>query len=154
MKRRSGAGGAAPKAQGRKTAKLKRGKPLKEAARRISSGAIYEADFARVSRDLNEAREQQAATANVLKVISHSTFDLTKVLNTVLEAAAHLSEADKGTIVTPTRNDARYFVAASYRHTPEFVEHQKVSYVRTRTGRRSWARSAGGKVRSHPRRPC
>jgi two-component system, NtrC family, sensor kinase len=46
------------------------------------------------------------------------------VLNTLLESAARLSEADKGVILRPTGNDASYYVAASYRHTPEFKEHQ------------------------------
>ena len=38
--------------------------------------------------------------------------------------AARLSEADKGVILRPTGKDASYYVAASYRHTPEFKEHQ------------------------------
>ena len=68
---------------------------------------------------------QQAATADVLQVISRSTFDLAKVLNTLLELAARLCEADKGVIHRPTGKDASYYVAATYRHTPEFIESQK-----------------------------
>ena len=60
----------------------------------------------------------------MLNVISRSTFDLAKVLNTLLESAARLSEADKGVILRPTGKDASYYVAESYRHTPEFKEHQ------------------------------
>ena len=84
-----------------------------------------EIEVAQLRRELHQALERQAATADVLKVISHSTFDLAEVLNTVLEAAARLSDADKGAIFRPTGKDAAYYNAASYRHTPEFFEHQR-----------------------------
>jgi two-component system, NtrC family, sensor kinase len=125
MKSRSGTGGPASKARGRKTVKLKRRNVPNEVARRSPTAASHERDFARLSRELNEAREQQAATASVLKSISHSTFDLVKVLNTVLEVAARLSDADKGIILRPTGKDASYYVAAIYRHMPEYIDHQR-----------------------------
>jgi len=56
--------------------------------------------------------------------ISRSTFDLAKVLNTVLELGARLSKADKGVILRAAGN-ASYYAAATYRHTPEFIESQK-----------------------------
>ena len=74
---------------------------------------------------MHEALERQTATSEVLQIISRSTFDLAKVLNTVLESAARLCEADKGQILRPTRKDASYYVAASYRHTPAYNEHMK-----------------------------
>ena len=60
----------------------------------------------------------------MLSIISRATFDLAKVLNTVLELGARLSKADKGVILRAAWN-ASYYAAATYRHTPEFIESQK-----------------------------
>ena len=122
MKRRSRAGGEPIKTRRRKAAALKPRNGPKAVRRRGSSAKLQE-QLDRRTHELHEALDQQAATDEVLRVISRSTFDLAKVLNTLLELAARLCEADKGVILSPAA-DARYYVAATFRHTPEFIESQ------------------------------
>jgi GAF domain-containing protein len=74
----------------------------------------------RQTRELNEAHEQQAATSEVLEIIGHSTFDLQRALESLLEKAVRLCGADRGFIYT--QDGDSYRLAANYGHSADFVE--------------------------------
>jgi signal transduction histidine kinase len=75
------------------------------------------------TRQLSESLQQQTATADVLKVISRSTFDLPAVLQTLVESAARLCDADR-TNITREKNGA-FYRAEAYAFSPEFQEYVK-----------------------------
>jgi len=86
--------------------------------------AVIAIENTRLLSELRESLQQQTATADVLKVISRSTFDLQTVLQTLVESAARLCDADKANITR--QQGGVFFRAEAYGFSQEFID-----YVRT-----------------------
>jgi len=128
MRRRSKAGGEPAKTRRRKTATRKRRDVPKAVARRSSFTAGQETDVARLTRELNEALEQQTATSKVLQVISSSPGDLQPVFAAMLENAVRICHANFGNIF---RWDGNALHLVATHNTPSaFVEARRQSLLR------------------------
>ena len=126
MKRHTKVGGKAVKAGRRKAATPKRFSPRKSEPRHRPAETSQEAETARFSQELMEAREQQAATADVLRVISRSPADVQPVFDMIAESAARLCD---GLFCFVYRFDGQllHFVA-HHSLTPEVLEMNRRAY--------------------------
>ena len=126
MKRRSKVSGPRPKPRRQNASKLKH-RSAANAMRRPTSAARHEEQIVGLTRELDEAREQQTATSDVLRALSQSEFQLQSVLQSVAESAAKLCRSD-GAVIFQLQ-DGVYRFAAGYSLLPKFLEIERQALI-------------------------
>src|SRR5262249_9528497 len=82
--------------------------------------------------DLSESLQQQTATADVLKVISRSTFDLRAVLDTLVKSAVRICRAEKGNVALLRDDTIEYIAQDGF--PPDFLEYMKALHLKVQRG--------------------
>ena len=103
-----------------------------ELVQNFAAQAIIAIENTRLLSELRQSLQQQTATADVLKVISRSTFDLRTVLQTLVESAARLSDADKA-VITREKNGA-FYRAEAYGFSREFMDYVRDIPIKAERG--------------------
>jgi GAF domain-containing protein len=101
-------------------------------------------DNVRLLDELRQSLQQQTATADVLKVISRSTFDLRSVLQTLVESAARFCAADTAHIIR--EKNGGFYTAEAYGYSREFMDYIKNILIKAERGTASGRALLEGRV--------
>jgi len=101
-------------------------------------------DNVRLLDELRQSLQQQTATADVLKVISRSTFDLRSVLQALVESAARFCAADNATVIR--EKDGLFYTAEAYGYSRGFLDYIRNTPIKTERGSASGRALVEGRV--------
>src|SRR5262249_54907727 len=106
--------------------------------------AVTAIENAGLLNELRKSLDQQPATADVLKVISRSTFDLRPVLQTLVESAARFCVADNATVIR--EKDGLFYTAEAYGYSRGFLEYLRNTPIKAERGSASGRALVEGRV--------
>jgi GAF domain-containing protein len=106
--------------------------------------AVIAIENVRLFNETKNSLEQQTATADVLKIISRSAFDLQTVLQTLVESAARFCAADKAHIIR--EKNGGFYTAEAYGYSREFMDYAKNILIKAERGTASGRALAEGRM--------
>ena len=110
----------------------------------FAAQAVIAIENTRLLNELRESLQQQTATADVLKLISRSTFDLRTVLQTLIESAARFCDADKASVIR--ERNAGFYSAEAYGYSREFMDYVRDIPIKAERGTASGRALLEGRV--------